>query len=149
MITINNIIQIAAALVGTMGFGILFNTRGKRLLFSTLGGMLSWALYLLLYSFLPNEVLCYFIVSLSASIYSEVMARILKTPAITFCIISLIPLVPGSSLYYSIASVLGGSAEDFFGKTAYTLSLAAALSLGIIIVAAFSKSLSSRIRKIR
>lgn len=139
------LVQIVSAFFGTFGFGILFNIRGKRLIFSSIGGMLAWALYLVLYSAHPNEVLCYFIVSLVASLYAEIMARALKTPAITFCILSLIPLVPGRSLYYTIASVMGGSAEGFFGKAAYTLSLAAALSLGIILVAAFSKNFKNRI----
>ena len=139
-------IQITASFAGTFGFGILFNIRGKRLIFASIGGMLAWAIYLALFHFLKNEVLCYFIVSLLTAFYAEVMARILKTPAITFCILSLIPLVPGSSLYYTIESVFSGSSESFFGKAAHTLSLAAALSLGIILVAAFSKSIASHVR---
>ncbi len=144
---VDAIIQVVAALFGTLGFGVVFNVRGKRLFFATLGGMLAWALYLLLFSLLKNELLCYFIVSLAAAFYSEIMARVLRTPAISFCIISLIPLVPGGSLYYAIASVLGDTPEQFFGKAAYTLSLAAALSLGIIMVAAFSRNSKSYFRK--
>ena len=140
------IMQIVSSFLGTFGFGVLFNIRGKRLVFASIGGMFAWTLYLVLFNMLANEVLCYFLVSLSASIYAEIMARVLKTPAITFSILSLIPLVPGSSLYYSIASVLEGSAESFFGKLAHTLSLAAALSLGIILVAAFSKGITYRLR---
>lgn len=145
MFTVDGWIQIAACFCGTLGFGILFNIRGKRMVFASIGGIAAWALYLLLYSMLPNEVLCYFIVSLIVAIYAEFMARAFKTPAITFCILSLIPLVPGSSLYYTIASVLEGSVETFLGKSAYTLSLAAALSLGIILVAAFSKSFKAHL----
>ena len=141
------LVQVFAALCGTFGFGILFNVRGKRLLFASLGGMLAWALYLLLFHFINNEVLCYFIVSLATAFYAEVMARVLRTPAITFCILSLIPLVPGSSLYYSIASVIGDNPGSFFGKAAHTLSLAAALSVGIILVAAFSKYFKAHIHK--
>ncbi len=147
MFTVDGWIRIVAPFCGTLGFGVLFNIRGKMMVFAAIGGMAAWVLYLLLYSVLPNEVLCYFLVSLIVSIYAEIMARALKTPAITFCILSLIPLVPGSSLYYAIASVLEGSVESFLGKAAYTLSLAAALSLGIILVAAFSKSFKSRRRK--
>ena len=144
---IDAIIQVVAALLGTLGFGVLFNIRGKRLVAATLGGMFAWALYLLLFHFMENDVLCYFIVSLVAAFYSEIMARILRTPAISFCILSLIPLVPGGSLYYSIASVLDGTPDEFFGKVAHTISLAAALSLGIILVAAFSRNYKNYFRK--
>ena len=147
MLTVNLLIEIVTALCGTLGFGIVFNMRGKRLLLASLGGMFAWLLYLLLENLLHNEVLCYFIVSLVAAVYAEVMARVLKTPAITFCIISLIPLIPGSALYYSIASVLAGDSQGFFGKAAHTLSLAAALSMGMILVAAFSKTLKFRNKK--
>ena len=39
-------IQLMAALLGSLGFAALFNIRGKKLIFATIGGFLSWATYL-------------------------------------------------------------------------------------------------------
>lgn len=139
MFTMDDILQIAVSLTGTLGFGILFNIRGKKLAVAGVGGMVAWLLYLLLFTALENEVLCYLIVSLSMAIYSEISARLLKTPAITFEILSLIPLIPGSALYYSIAYALQGDQHGFIEKAVHTLSLAAALSVGIILVSAVMK----------
>lgn len=128
------IIQIIASFVGTFGFGILFNIRGKKLIVSSLGGAFAWFCFLVFNALLGREILCYLLVSVIASIYSEIMARVIKTPVTTFSIAVLIPLIPGSALYYSLKYALEGSTGDFVAKASYTLSLAAALSVGIILV---------------
>ncbi len=128
------IIQIISGTLGTIGFGILFNIRGKKLAFASLGGLLSWTVYLLLCLFINNEPLVYLLVSITTSVYAEVLAVNLKTPTTTFLIISLIPLIPGGSLYYTMAYALDGNLDSFISKAVSTLALAAALSVGIIIV---------------
>ena len=145
------IVQVIAAFVGTLGFGFLFNIRGKKLLLAATGGMLSWLLFLVLRPLTESEVLRYFLVSALITVYSEVLARHLKTPSATFCIVSLVPLVPGSGLYYTMANALGGNAEGFVSKGLHTLELTAALSLGIVLVTALfrkrSKNGTNRIEK--
>lgn len=132
-------IQILSAFVGTFGFGILFNIKGKKLLVASLGGAVSWFCFIILNTFLKNEILCYLCVSIIASIYSEIFARILKTPVTTFCITVLIPLIPGSGLYYSIKYALLGNTSDFILNLSHTLGLAAAISVGIITVNAVAR----------
>lgn len=129
------ILQVITGFLGACGFAILYNIRGKRLAFAALGGGLSWLFYLLLHRMFSNEVLCYFLVSTLLAIYAEVMARVIKTPTTTFITIGLIPLVPGSSLYYTMTYAFSGRGEDFLEKGIYTLGLAGALAFGIILVA--------------
>lgn len=133
------IIQVIASFFGTLGFGFLFNIRGKKLVYAAVGGMLSWALFLGLGYPIENEALRYFIVSLCSTTYAEILARILKTPATTFSIITLIPLVPGGALYHTATFAMEGNAAEFLGKLIYTVELALALSLGIVIVTALFK----------
>lgn len=130
------IIQSATALVGTLGFGFLFNIRGKKLVFAAVGGMLAWMLFLVLEPVAESEPLRYLIVSACSTTYAEVLARILKTPATTFSIITLIPLVPGGALYQTTTAALDRNTEVFVPKLIYTIELAVALSLGIVIVTA-------------
>ena len=75
------------------------------------------------------------------SVYAEIMARLLKTPTTTFLITSLIPLIPGGSLYYTMTSVFEGDLLHFLDKGVYTLQLAVALALGIVLVSAVTKML--------
>ena len=133
------LIEVLASFFGTLGFGYLFNIRGKKLLLSAVGGMAAWALFLALGFWIENEVLRYFLVSVCSTVYAEILARCLKTPATTFCIITLIPLVPGGALYYTTTSALSGDWVSFMPRLVNTVQLAVALSLGIVMVTAACK----------
>ena len=139
--TPNQWIEIIAAALGTLGFGVLFNIRGKKLLVATLGGFVAWMVFIMLGWIIANEPVRYFIVSVVTSVYSEVFSRVMKTPRTPFWIVCLIPLVPGSALYYTMSYALNNSTADFMAKALYTLELSAALSLGIVVVAAASRSI--------
>ena len=130
--TQTEIIQILAGFVGSIGFAILFNIRGKKLFVTAIGGLLSWLLFIVLSKCITNEPIIYFIIAGVVSICAEVMARVLKTPTATFITTSLIPLIPGGSLYYTMAYAFEQNADMFLQKAMYTLQLASALALGII-----------------
>ena len=134
------VVQIVTAFFGTLGFCVLFQLRGGKLWLGALGGLLSWSVFLALGTVLESEVLRYFIVSVLITVYSEVFARIMKTPTTTFCIVSLIPLVPGGSLYYSVTYALEQNWSAFMAKATYTFELAAALSAGILLVTAGTRT---------
>ena len=144
---IDAITQILAGFVGSIGFGFLFNVRGKKLLMASLGGLVSWSLFLILSVFINNEPLNYFIVALLMSVYAEFMARKLKSPTTCFITISLIPLIPGGSLYYTMAYAFQSDIERFASKGIYMLSLAAALALGVIVSTTVTKVLNNKKRK--
>ena len=129
-------VQIVTGFLGSLGFALLYNVRGKKLVAAALGGFLSWSLFLLLGLFMDSEPIRYLIASMSISVYAEVLARVLKTPTTTFIITALIPLIPGGSLYYTMSSAFSGNFDVFIGNAVSTLSLALALAIGVAIVAA-------------
>ena len=145
--TAEPIIQLITGFIGSFCFAILFHLRGMRLVVSALGGLFSWAMYLLLGCVISSEALCYFLVAVSISLYSEIMARILKTPAAPVVTTSLIPLIPGGSLYYTMSSAFESNFTMFLEKAVSTLKLACALALGIIVVTAISQFLFRRIKQ--
>jgi len=79
-------------------------------------------------------------------LYAEVLARWLKTPTTTFIIVSLIPLIPGSGLYYTMANALSGNSDGFLEKGIYTLELSLALALGIILVTSCVRRIKYQIK---
>lgn len=139
-------VQLLTGFIGSLCYGVLFNIRGKRLLSVAFGGFLSWGMFLLISRFITNEPINYFIVSAVTSLYSEIMARVLKTPAAPIATISLIPLIPGGSLYYTMAAAFEGNLSGFLEKAVSTLELACALALGIIVIAALSRILFKRVK---
>lgn len=134
--TLQELIQILSGFIGSVCFGILFNMRGKRLVAASFGGLLSWGLFVAISYAIPSEPINYFLVAAVTSLYSEVLARIIKTPAAPIVTTALIPLIPGGSLYYTMASAFDSDFSVFLEKAIYTLKLAGALALGIIVVTA-------------
>lgn len=130
----DGLLQVLTGFIGTLGFGILFHIRGVKLWLGALGGLLAWSVFLLLGFWIESEPVRYFIVSMLTTLYAEFLARWVKTPTTTFIIVSLIPLIPGSGLYYTMANALSGNSDGFLEKGIYTLELSLALALGIILV---------------
>ena len=128
------IIQLITAFLGSLGFGITFNIRGKKLFCAALGSFFAWGTFLLLGIFTENEPIRYLIASLIVSVYAEIMARIQRTPTTTYLVTSMISLIPGGILYRTMSYAFSRDWKAFFESGIYTLSLAAALAIGIITV---------------
>ena len=140
------IIQILTGFVGSLGFAVLFNIRGRRLVAAALGGLFSWTLFVVMCDYVENEAVNYFIVALVMSLYAEVLARVLKTPTTTFVTPA---LIPGGSLYYTMSYAFAGELDSFVQKAIATLQLASALALGVIIAAALTKMTSGLLDRVR
>ncbi len=128
------IMRIITGFMSPLCFGILFNIHGKKLIAVSVGGLFSFLLSMLFGNFTSSEPLIYFLVALIISLYCEILAKILKTPATPLITTSLIPLIPGGSLYYTITYAFQSDVGRFLDKAMSTLKLASALALGIIVV---------------
>ena len=147
--TQQDLIQLLTGTLGSLGFSILYNLRGKKLWIATLGGLIAWMVYLLFQESLPDESLRYLIASAVITVYAEVFARVLKTPTTTFLVPSVIPLVPGSSLYYTMNYALNKQWDLFVQRAFYTLQLAMCIAVGIIAVTTLTRMWMLFIRNIR
>lgn len=136
-------IQILTGMLGTLGFTVLFHLRGSKLLLSVIGGFLSWGIFLVLEPLLPGEATRYLISACVITVYSEILARVMKTPTTTFLVPSCIPLIPGGALYYTMNYALGKQWSQFAGQAFYTLQLALSLAVGIIAVTTVVRLLTS------
>ena len=121
------------ALLGCLGFAILFNIHGWGMLLCALGGMISWAIYLISLELGANDILAYFWSALFASVYSESMARIRKFPAISYLVVSIFPMIPGAGAYYTMNYVVRGDMERFAFKGLHTAAIAGILAVGILL----------------
>jgi len=130
----DHVLQVIMGTLGSLGFSLLFNVRGKKLLLAALGGGLSWTLFLLLQNVVSSEFTRYVFCSLFVAIYAEFFARRLKTPATTFLIPSVIPHIPGGALYHTMRYALNKEWSLCFSQALYTLQLALGLALGIAAV---------------
>lgn len=132
-------IQIISAFVGSIGFAIFFKMKGKQIPLAGLGGAITWAVYLLV----QTQVEGYFIPNLVASIfvalYAEAMARVNRAPAWIFITSAAVPLIPGGSLYYTMAGLVNGDNELFRTSGEAAITIALAISLGFVLEAIIAR----------
>ena len=127
-------VQLLTAFIGSLGFAILFHVPKKHLFSASLGGFFSWGIYLFGVDVgLGRFMSCLFASAFSA-LYAEILARVKRAPAVLFFIPAVIPLVPGSNLYYTM---LGIGTEDWVSAKAnavLTLQYALSIALGISVM---------------
>ena len=124
--------QCLFSFIGCAGFAILFNIHGKGVLMSALGGALAWAVYLISLEIGDSEIMAYFWSALFSALFSEIMARIRKCPAISYLVISIFPMIPGAGVYYTMNYAVRGEMEMFMNKGMYTAGIACIMAVGIL-----------------
>ena len=125
--------QCLFALIGCVGFAILFNIHGPGVLLCALGGSLSWLVYRLTAQYGCSDIVCYFWSALFASVYSESMARLRKYPAICYLVVSIFPLIPGAGVYYTMNYAVLGQMEAFAHQGMHTAAIAGIMAVGILL----------------
>lgn len=125
--------------LASLGFGVLFNIRGKLLFFAGLGGAIGGAVYQMTLAVNPSEAFANFMGAVAFSLAAEIMARILKTTVTTFTAPALIPLVPGGTIYKMMVQLLESNIYAGLNYGLEALVVAGALALGMMMVATFSR----------
>ena len=133
-----HVIQTLMGALGAVGFAILFNVRGKRLILFFLGGALDWAVYLICTQNGCSMFVGLLFATMTAAISSEILARIIRTPVLLSLVPMLIPLIPGGDLYRSMDGLIQGDSECFLHHGSNAITAAGAICLGIICVTAIT-----------
>ena len=108
LLTREILFELVTAFLGSAGFAILFHLRKQLMIFASMGGFLTWLIYLICVPYVIGGFLPSFLAASCGALYAEVMARTLKTPSTPFFVIAMIPLIPGSTLYYTMDQVVHG-----------------------------------------
>ncbi len=127
------VMQCLFSFIGCIGFAILFNIHGPGGLLCALGGFLSWAVYCISMELGASDIMAYFWSSLFASLYSEIMARMRKYPAISYLVVSIFPMIPGAGVYYTMNYAVRGEMELFAEKGMHTAAVAGIMAVGILL----------------
>ena len=120
--------------VACIGFSLLFNIHGFGMTLCALGGILSWAVYLLVLQLGGSDIGAYFWAALAAAAYAEIMARVRKYPAISYLVVSIFPLIPGAGVYYTMNHAILGRMDEFASQGMHTAAIAGVIAVGILLV---------------
>lgn len=134
IITHSYVIQCLVSFIGCIGFAIYFNVHSMGVLLTSLGGLLTWAGYLVAIELGCGVVGANFWAAVVAAVYSEIMARVRKYPALSYLVVSIFPLLPGAGIYYTMTYILQSNTEAAWAKGMETASIAGVMAVGILLV---------------
>ena len=138
-------IQLLMAFLGTMGFAMVFHVQRDKLFLVSMGGLISWAVFLMMGTCAQYDAPRYFVASAVVTIYAEILARLVKCPATTFLVTGEVPLIPGGSLYYTMSYFMERDYDAFSNQGFQTLIYAGAIAVGML----FPMSVFQLIRRTR
>ena len=119
--------------LGALGFAFFFNIKPKHVPFAAIGGTIATLVYVLIDMAGLNLFISNFVATLVCVVYSTVMARVLKTPSMVFITASIIPLVPGGALFYTMSNLILGNSATAKVYGLNTLQIALGIAGGIVV----------------
>lgn len=138
-----------SAIIGTLGFSMIFKISLKKLPIAALGGLLTYIFYAFTIYLIPgNELFANFIASLFMALFSEICARALHAPAVIFLFPCAIPIVPGSALYRSMYGLLTGDIDAFIKNISITGQIILGIALGLSVATVIWGVISLIIHKV-
>ena len=127
-------IGLVTSLIGSFGFALIFRLRTRYLIPASFGGLVAFAVYFVCDTFGMGLFIANLLAALVGSLYSELLARVMRTPTVEFMIPCLIPLVPGGMLYYAMSSLLASDYDAGFTNLKNALMTALGIAAGVIAV---------------
>ena len=137
----NIIVQLISSTVGCVGFAILFKIRGRQVVYSGIGAFFTWAMYMLVYDYDPDNFIATLVASIFVAAYAEIMARVNKAPATIFLTASVFPLIPGANLYYMMYGIVLEDTKMAVDNAIALLLTCLGIALGFIVVEILNKYL--------
>ena len=126
-------VQLLTAFLSSLGFSLIFRLRRGLLIPASLGGLCSWAIYLFCCRYMAGVFAPCLAAAAFVALYAEVMARVFRAPVTVFFLPGVIPLLPGSSLYYAMSAAVQrdwAAARSYGSLTVlYSLAISAGMSL--------------------
>lgn len=128
--------ELVLAFLGSFFPALLFNIEKKNLGWAGISGLIGWTIFKILAYLTGMPIIATFFGAAAVGFYSEIMARILKTPASVLSISGIYPLVPGIAAYLVVENVVIGNLEAAVNNGVETLAYAVAIAFGIMIATA-------------
>ena len=128
------VIQIITSLTGSIGFSLIFGLRGKQLPVAAIGAGFTWGIYLIAEACGSGLFFANVLASIFAGIYTVVFSHVLKVPKTVLTFSVVVSLIPGRALYNTMKYAMSGEWLEFAQSGMTTISVAAAIAIGITVV---------------
>jgi uncharacterized membrane protein YjjB (DUF3815 family) len=122
---------LVTSFLATLGFGVLLHAPKRALVWASLIGMVANGCYWSLGAAGVSDHAAIFAAAAGASILAELLARRMKMAATVFITLSIIPLVPGLSLYRTMAYFAKGQSTAGLELGIYSMITFLLIALGV------------------
>ncbi len=127
-------VQLISCGVASMGFALLFKAAVEQSFYAGIGGLVNCACYLSVQWLGGNEFAAVMAGAAFVAAYAYVMSRIHRAPSTIFLTTSIMPVIPGATLFYLMHGLVQ---EDYVLASQQTIALAQtclAIAFGFLIV---------------
>ncbi len=131
------IAQFVYAFISTAGFAVFFNIPRDSIVKSSLGGAISWIIYIVSIDFFSSSIAGALFASISVGLLGEFMAKRFKKPATVFIIPGIVPLVPGAGMYYTMLAIIDKNFASAAELGTEAIFIAITIAIGIIVSSSF------------
>ena len=137
------------ALFTTFGFCILFHVPLRCMFPAAAIGGLGWFAYQLLMELGLGLTASVFLAACLVALLADICSRLIKEAATVFVIPGILPLVPGSGIYYTMFHFIRGNMDKAAAWGTRTLMIAGAIALGLLVIASVIRIIVNTKRNIK
>lgn len=127
-------VQLISCGVASMGFALVFKAAPWQSFWAGIGGLINCGCYLLVQHFYDNDMAAVLAGATFVAAYAYVMSRVHRAPSTIFLTTSIMPVIPGATLFYMMHGIVQ---EDYVMAKQQTILLGqtcAAIAFGFLIV---------------
>lgn len=127
------IIHIISSFLSVYFFTMLLEIPKRYAIYCGISGIVNWVVYLVAMESMNSSMMAAFFASLAVAIFSQVAARLLKTPVNVFLVAGILPTVPGAAIYRSVYYFIRNNSNQCTYYLLQTLQIAGAIAMAIFI----------------
>lgn len=142
-------VMLIVSIIGSTGIALTYRVRIRLLPLIFLGSALSYTVYALLQPHMSGEFFPNLIATIVLSIGARIAAARFKLPAVILFTPSVMPLLPGGLLFYTMQHLISGHAAQALPFAAKTLAVALGIAAGEVTVSLVYAVIRSAKEKLR
>ena len=128
------IIQAILAFFACIGFAVVYNAPKRHLIFCGITGAIGWFVYSIVDFSDSMTFYAVILSSMAITTTSRILSHVRREPSTIFLIPGILPLVPGTGMYYAMYYMIYNEPDTALQYLADALKVAGGISLGIVII---------------
>ncbi len=127
-------VQLVSCGVASMGFALLFQAATRQSFWAGVGGLLNCGLYLFVQNIWGNDFAAVMAGAAFVAAYAYIMSRVHRAPATIFLTTSIMPVIPGATLFYMMHGFVQADYGLALQQTITLAQTCLAIAFGFLLV---------------